>query len=251
MTFLQTPPSPTFPGKGETGCIPAVVQFWHGTQPPEIAELMETWRQSSAEGFEYLDFDAETARDFIRMHYDQRTEDAFLTCAVPAMKADFFRICALLVRPGIYVDADTRRSGARFRRQPPGESSASLMKLYQQLDRGLLFRREERIANGFMIVKRKRDPLLLAILGKAIHNIENRTSNNVYMVTGPGIATKLLNEFGVEHKYFRGFEFWTQEALLPYMRLVGGLPYKQTNDHWVNAQKIGSIFVSGPRSRSS
>jgi mannosyltransferase OCH1-like enzyme len=226
--------------------LPVIVQFWHSSPPTEIAELMETWRQSETEGFQYLAFDAETAREFIRAHYDRRTEEAYLACAVPAMKADFFRICALLIRPGIYVDADTRRSGGLFRNQRRNEHSSSLEQLYQKLARGLLFCRERRIANGFMIVKRERDPLLLAILSKAIDNIENRVSNNVYVVTGPAIATKFFNELGAEHEFFQGFEFWTQEALLPYMKMVGRLSYKQTDDHWLNAQKCNSIFTRKP-----
>jgi mannosyltransferase OCH1-like enzyme len=243
MVFWQSNPPARQEHSDKTNRLPVIVQFWHCTPPTEIAELMDTWRQSRAEGFEYLRFDADTARDFIRTHFDRRTEEAFLACAVPAMKADFFRICALLVRPGIYVDADTRRSGASLGCQPRDEQSASLIKLYQQLERGLLFQREERIANGFIIVKHECDPLLLAILAKATHNIEHRTSNNVYVVTGPGIATTFLKELGFEHEYFQKFEFWTQESLLPYMKLVGKLPYKQTGDHWVNAQKLGSIFT--------
>jgi mannosyltransferase OCH1-like enzyme len=204
---------------------------------------MNTWRQSAAEGFDYQRYDDSSAREFIQRHFDQRTEEAFLTCAVPAMRADFFRICALLVSPGIYVDADTRRSGigAPGSRQEP---SAPLFPLYQRLSRGLLFRREVRVANGFMIVKHARDPLLLAILARAIRNIENRVSNNVYLVTGPGIATKFLIDLGEQHEYFRGFELWTQDELLPYMRMIGRLPYKQTNDHWLIAQKSGSIFAA-------
>lgn len=225
------------------GKRPLVVQFWHDSPPPQIEELMSTWGQSAAEGFEYRKFDTDSAARFIRDHYDRRTERAFLSCAVPAMKADLFRICALLVRPGIYVDADTRRSGANCTYRPRDEESAPLLPLYLRLERGVLFQRDARIANGFMIVKQPRDPLLAAILAKAIQNIEERISNNVYIVTGPGIATKWFSELGKDHEYFRGFEFWTQSDLQPYMRLVGNLAYKKTDDHWVNAQKIRSIFV--------
>jgi hypothetical protein len=82
------------------------------------------------------------------------------------------------------------------------------------------------------------------VLQAAVSNIENRISNNVFAVTGPAIATKMFQKMGREHEYFRDFEFWTQDELLPYMRLVGKLPYKQTPDHWVIAQRTRSIFAA-------
>jgi len=235
------------PDMGQRGAtelpLPIIVQYWHESPPIEIRDLMGTWERAAGEGFEYHSFDDASARQFIRLHYDRRTEEAFLSCAVPAMRADFFRICALLVRPGIYVDADTRRTGVttgfRFR----SEQSAPLLPLYHRLQRGLLFQRETRVSNAFMIVKRAPDPLLHAILSRVIDNIEARASNNVFFVTGPGVITKLKNQFGMEHEYFRDFDLWTADDLLPYMRLVGKLPYKQTEDHWLNAQKVRSIFA--------
>ena len=163
---------------------PQIVQYWHTSPPPEVSELMETWRLSSAEGFDYLLFDDETALEFIREHFDTRTVAAYMACAVPAMKADFFRICALLVRPGLYADADMRRTGKGKRPFFLRDTSTPLMPFYDRLERGVLFKRESRIANSFIIIKKREDPLLKAILANAIDNIEKRISNNVYLVTG-------------------------------------------------------------------
>lgn len=221
---------------------PVIIQFWHSATPPgDVHELMQTWEMAASEGFAYRRFDDASALDLIREKYDSRTAQAYLSCGIPAMRADFFRICALLTSPGIYVDADMRRTriGRHF---PLKDKSKPLLPLYQRLERGLLFKRDVRVANGFMMVKHAQDILLRAILTAAIENIERRSSNNVYLVTGPGIATKWLREHGTSHPYFRGFEFWTADELRPYMRMVGKLPYKGTGDHWVNAQQIGSIF---------
>ncbi len=206
---------------------------------------METWRSAATEGFEYRRFDDRQALNFIRAHYDSRTEKAYLTCAVPAMKADFFRLCALLIHPGLYVDADMRRSGTRRRWGVLREKSAPLLPWYRRLGRGLLFKRGDRVANGFMIVKNPGDVLLRAMLEQVTDNIEKKISNRVYVVTGPRAATTWLKLLGPEHDYFRGFEFWSAQELVPYMRMAGDLPYKQGDDHWVNAQKKRSIFVEG------
>lgn len=225
--------------------VPLIVQYWHAKVPPaEVAELMQTWEAAAAEGFAYQLFDDESALAFIRTHYDRRTVAAYLSCAVPAMRADFFRICALLRHPGIYVDADMRRTGAGQRAFFLQDELVPLMPLYTRLQRGLLFKRETRIANGFMVVKESDDELLRTILRSATENIEGRVSNNVYLVTGPGIATKLFNRLGHEHPLFSGFEFWTADELAPYVRMVGKLPYKASVDHWLNAQQLGSIFTA-------
>jgi mannosyltransferase OCH1-like enzyme len=232
---------------------PVIVQYWHsGVPPDEVGELMQTWEVAAGEGFAYKRFDDVSALDFIRANYDRRIVEAYTSCGVPAMRADFFRICALLMFPGIYVDADMRRTGVGRRLFFLKDKSEPLLPLYERLERGLLFKRDARVANGFIIVKQAQDFLLGAMLAAAVENIEKRCSNNVYLVTGPGIATKWLMNLGTSHPYFRGFEFWTADDLLPYMRMVGKLPYKRSGDHWVNAQQIGSIFtkpvaqVSGP-----
>jgi mannosyltransferase OCH1-like enzyme len=223
---------------------PMIVQYWHsGVPPDEVGELMQTWETAAAEGFGYKLFDDVSAMDLIRANYDRRTAEAYMSCGIPAMRADFFRICALLMFPGIYVDADMRRTGVGQRPFFLKDKSEPLLPLYQRLERGLLFKREVRVANGFMIIKQAQDVLLRAILAAAIENIEKRRSNNVYLVTGPGIATKWLIDLGTSHPYFSGFEFWTADDLLPYMRMVGKLPYKNTDDHWVKAQQMGSIFT--------
>lgn len=223
---------------------PIIVQYWHaGTPPDDVAELMQTWETAAEEGFTYKCYDDSSALEFIRTNYDSRTTEAYLSCAVPAMKADFFRICALLIHPGIYVDADMRRTGAGRRPFFLKDRMEPILPLYDRFERGLLFKRETRVANGFMIIKQAHDALLGAILAAATENIEKRSSNNVYLVTGPGIATKWLKDFGSSDALFKGFEFWTADELMPYVRMVGKLPYKQSGDHWVNAQQIGSIFV--------
>jgi mannosyltransferase OCH1-like enzyme len=223
---------------------PAIVQYWHDDPPPEVEELMDTWRSAAADGFEYLRYDDVGALDFIRTNHGQRIEEAYATCAVPAMKADLFRVCFLLIRPGLYADADMRCTGRGRRQFFLRDDPAPLLLLYDRLERGLLLKRDNRVANGFIIVKHPQDPLLRFVLASATDNIERRVSNNVYLVTGPGIATKRLRETGPQDDLFSGFEFWTEEGLSPYMRMVGKLPYKRTANHWVNAQSARSIFAA-------
>src|SRR5579871_765864 len=152
---------------------PAIVQYWHSSVPPDdVAELMQTWEMSASEGFAYRRFDDVSALAFIRANHESRAANAYLSCAVPAMKADFFRVCFLAIHPGIYVDADMRRTGVGHRPFFLKDRPTSLLSLYSGLERGLLFKRDTRIANGFIMIKRSHDILLQAILQTAIENIE-------------------------------------------------------------------------------
>lgn len=213
---------------------PVIVQYWDADPPREVLDLMDKWRAATKEGFEYTSYDDASALAFIRQHYDRRTADAYLTCAVAAMRADLFRYCALLVRPGLYADADVSKA-------------ADLFPLYQRIERGLLFKRKNSIANDFMIVKRPADPLLTEILWRAINNIEERVANNVWRVTGPGIATALLKNFGAEHKLFKGFDIWPIERVRKYVRFNWKLSYKLGESHWVQHQNVRSIFTEAER----
>jgi mannosyltransferase OCH1-like enzyme len=188
---------------------------------------MATWH--GVPGFEYRLFNDATALSFIEKHFDERVSKAYRLCAVPAMKADFFRYCALKIHPGIYVDADVSRTGA-------------VSELYLRLARGLLFTRGPRVANDFLIVKNAKDRLIEKILQTAVNNIERRSSNNIWAVTGPGIATSLLADVGPDHDLFHGYEICTVKDISVYVKFNWKLSYKETESHWVNRQKMQSIF---------
>jgi len=218
---------------------PAIVQFWDGEPPGDVLKLMETWRTGPcSRSFRYERFDDAAASEFIRLNFDQRTVDAFRQCAVPAMRADFFRYCYLHKNGGIYVDADM----ACLR---------NLRELCKGLDRGLLFTRPAklprkgfRIPNGFMIITNKEDRLLAEVLSVAIKNIENRISNSVWDVTGPGIMTKLHNQQNREtSELFAGFKIVSEKDVRKFVNFCGGLSYKTSDRHWTIAQKSRSIFV--------
>jgi mannosyltransferase OCH1-like enzyme len=232
--------------KDGTDNRPSIVQYWHSEPPVEVGELMDTWQMAAEQDFEYRRFNDALALDFIDRHFDGRTKRAYLACGVPAMRADVFRICALLIRPGVYVDADMKSTGRGRGGSVARPTPMPLLPLYSKFGRGILLRRGERIANGFMIVKAAWDPLLRVLLDRAVNNIERRISNNVCAVTGPWIITRLWRELGPLHTLFNGFEMLTVDELSPYVRMIGNLQYKKTTDHWVVAQRGRSIFIDAP-----
>src|SRR6202162_5372380 len=85
-----------------------IVQFWHdlGELPPDVEECVRSWTVWETSGFKHKLFDERTAGTFISHSLGARHKGAFELCYHPAMQADYFRLCYMLVEGGIYVDAD-------------------------------------------------------------------------------------------------------------------------------------------------
>jgi mannosyltransferase OCH1-like enzyme len=85
-----------------------IVQFWHNLRelPKDVEECIASWSHWTTSGFTHHLFDEHSAKAFICASLDARHERAFERCYHPAMQADYFRLCYLLVEGGFYVDAD-------------------------------------------------------------------------------------------------------------------------------------------------
>jgi mannosyltransferase OCH1-like enzyme len=95
--------------------VPRVlVQFWDDASaiPDDVQECLESWAPLDASGFERRLFDDTSARHFIEDHFSARHVEAFDRCSHPAMRADYFRLCFMLLAGGLYVDADDEYRGA-------------------------------------------------------------------------------------------------------------------------------------------
>jgi len=85
-----------------------IFQFWHNLQelPEDIEECIASWARWTTSGFNHHLFDEHSAKAFIYASLGVHHERAFERCYHPAMQADYFRLCYLLVDGGFYVDAD-------------------------------------------------------------------------------------------------------------------------------------------------
>jgi hypothetical protein len=91
-----------------------IVQFWHDLRqlPHDVEECVASWTRWETSGFTHRLFDERDAKAFIGGSLGMRHECAFERCYHPAMQADYFRLCYLLVEGGFYVDADDVCVGA-------------------------------------------------------------------------------------------------------------------------------------------
>lgn len=199
-----------------------LMQYWDKPEPPEeIHALVSTWRNDP--DFEYVLYNHDGAADFIRDNFDKPTLDAFLACAIPAMQADYFRLCWLYHNPGIYVDADIGNKGKNE-------------KLLQRDCRAYLFFRRSNLANDVMVFNRSQDPLIDYALSVARENVLQRKPGNVWQITGPGILTQFILEKGQDDPAFEGIVFDRVENLREDIQFNWELEYKKTPDHWTNVK---------------
>jgi len=207
----------------------AVCQFWNTSTPPdEVAALIATWQKDP--NYTHRLYTAQTADDFIATHFDARTLAAYRSCAVPAMQADFFRYCILLKEGGIYVDADV-------------QNNKRLYDFINDEDQGLLMTRIDRVANDILFVREAGNALIARTLEKAIENIEARQSNNVWLVTGPGIMTQFYKREDME-PLFAPFRMEQIGVMRQIIGFKNDLAYKSSEDDWRHNLKEGapSIF---------
>jgi Glycosyltransferase sugar-binding region containing DXD motif len=157
-----------------------IVQYWDAGEPPDyVAKLLATFRDRNPD-LRHLIFDEATAEGFIAEHFTEREVAAFRACAIPSMRADYLRYCAVLALGGVYADVGYRCL------QP-------LSSLIDAADSGLLLQQAPRgfLINGFFLFKAPGHPLLRLTLDVATTNIEQRVVDRVQMVTGPWIFSAL------------------------------------------------------------
>ena len=82
-----------------------VMLYWDdvGELPSDIGVIREQWRHFCP-GWNIKLFNIETARLFLRERYGEDIVRLFSTCALKAMRADFFRVFWAISEGGIYSD---------------------------------------------------------------------------------------------------------------------------------------------------
>lgn len=90
-----------------------IVQFWNDLDslPSDVGDCIRSWGPLKEHGLELTLFDHDQAQGFIGQRLGERHLRAYGRCYHPAMQADYFRLCYLLIEGGCYVDADDVHSG--------------------------------------------------------------------------------------------------------------------------------------------
>ncbi len=153
-------------------------QYWDSPSPPdEIAVWIDGFKTNNPD-FEHVLVNRDSALALITEHHGPLEVAAFKACAVPAMQADYVRLCLLETFGGVYVDADV-------------QSIEPISGMFRTRSGSMLFIYETLVNNGVMYFPHAGDPFVSACLKLATDNINARRTNAVFTAAGPGVLNAL------------------------------------------------------------
>lgn len=185
-----------------------VVQFWDTATsiPLDVRKCMDSWKTLKDQGFDYILFNDELAKAFIAEHFDARHLDAFELCRHPAMRADYFRLCYLIINGGFYVDADDMYKGGNLDAWFNGSAlklhplcynaiTDSMVNVSDSIENPRDFPELIFYVNNNPIISSSHHPVLCIALErstKILLNQEKKDRQDVQSMTGPGNLTASL-----------------------------------------------------------
>ena len=209
-----------------------LVQYWDTPNvPPDIIELMSSWREIYTD-LDYKLFNDDTAKSFLKDRCTIHVSEAYARSDHPAQKSDLFRLAWLFAYGGYYVDADDRCIG-RIDGQVPSHSE---LIVYQE-EYGT-------IGNNF-IAAVPQHPVIGRALEAAAAAINRGDRDVVWLSTGPGLLTRALVQSLTDRS--QSLNSWLDRitildrwAMSKFMNAHCASMYKRTDRHW-------SRLLFGPR----
>ena len=208
-----------------------IMLYWDDANPfpPDVVKVSETWR-NFCPGWNVTLFGKETALRFLRDNFGGDIARLFLTCAIPAMRADFFRVFWAISEGGIYSDLAFAPI-----REP----------LFFDAEKNLTVVKRpggEVIRNGIFFSKKNCDELKL-IAYEIMVAVGKKEIPCIWQATGPGAWTKTLQ-----------LSETSTVAILDWKDLYGNfIKYSKyssltwsTDKHWKYLQRIMSIYQEPP-----
>ena len=191
------------------------MQFWDNLKqlPADVRECIQSWRKFETNGFEFLLFDDNGAREFIARELGPRYEEAYSKCYHPAMQSDYFRLCYVLIEGGCYLDADDVCHGSaidhlfgdgRLRIQPLCYDSST-----NRMIPASVFTKPGANASSWFfyfnnnpLLAARGHPIVKRALERATEALEQPLSGGlpeIQSTTGPGNLTKTIFDLEAEH----------------------------------------------------
>jgi hypothetical protein len=149
-------------------------QYWNdGAPPDDVMPWIERLRVLNPQ-FDHVLLDEAAGRDLIGERFGPRELAAFKACAVPAMQADYLRLCLMEAVGGLYCDVDL-------------EPLQPLEGLISHAAVGLTPRFLAFTCNDLLMFRQPGNLYNRACLTLATDNLLHRRGANVLMATGPGV----------------------------------------------------------------
>jgi mannosyltransferase OCH1-like enzyme len=126
---------------------------------------------------------------FIRENFPPEVLEAYLHLQIGAAQADLWRLLVLQKCGGVYMDIDAHLVWPLHWSIPPEATE-----LYLRIKTGEI--------SNYFIASAPNNPRLQRVIDKVIQNIHERSSENVYNLTGPGVFNEVLGSENVPTTYY-------------------------------------------------
>ncbi|MBX6745322.1 MAG: tetratricopeptide repeat protein [Acetobacteraceae bacterium] len=217
-------PVPTDGAPSRPAIPTQIVQYWNTPDPPpEIADLMQDWRNQHP-NYNYRRFSDADAQTFLRENYSMDTLKAYQRARELAQKADIFRLAYLFAEGGFYIDADDRCLAPIRTIVPPNTN----LVLYQE--------NFGTVGNNFIGVV-PQHPIIGLALDLAISAINRGDNELLWFSTGPGLLTRALaRTLASSHlalpAWLRSTTIFPRVMLHRAIAMHCRVAYKNTEQHW-------------------
>lgn len=208
-----------------------VFVYWDAPEAPaDVLAVVARWREKCPEREVEL-FNRDTARQFLTRTHGATIAALFDSCALPAMRSDFFRVFRALEGGGLYCDV-TFAPQAGLSRAPEGFGTATGLSVVRWNAHG-------RIVNGIFHAKAG-NPLMQQIAYALTKGVSLRRGQNVWSVTGPGVWIPILDQADPA-----SFKAYDSDALFTGFLQRSGYTSstRGTDQHWSKAQEAIGIFA--------
>lgn len=193
--------------------------------PARIIAVKEKW-QSFCPGWNAALFNKETARLFLRDKYGEDIADLFSSCAVAAMRADFFRVFWAMAEGGIYSDLNYVPKS-----EPLFFDPAKRLTVARRSDNGT-------IMNRIFFSKKESEEMKL-VANEILEAVSKREIPCILHATGPGAWTRALSPDGTSGMSILRWEDLLEDFI---ERSNYGLTTRGTDKHWKKLQLRMSIY---------
>lgn len=206
--------------------IPKTIhQFWDTPDPPKaILAAMTSWPLHCS-GYTHRVFNDESARDYLKAHFDPHILKAFEASKKAAARSDLMRVALLYREGGVYADAD----------------DVCLSDVSDWFAGDVEFAIAQESAGALLnafIAARPRAPLVAFVLERIAERVIAKPDESIWYTSGPGLWTLAFCEFYHEElaakRWPKGVRIIDFHNLGRHVAPFAVKAYKRSDKHWLH-----------------
>jgi len=204
-----------------------IAQYWADPEPPpDLLPLLQSW-QDHHPGHAWRLYDDAAAAAFLAGRFPAEILAAYRLAALPAQKADIFRLAWLFLEGGLYADVDDRCHAALPTLLPPGTTFAGYLEEFGTIGNNLLA-----VAPGHPVIGRA--------MQLAAQSVNRGDADVVWLATGPGLITRAFAQILAEAEVppavaLGGCVLLDRGRLGRTVAMHCAVDYKQGRQHWLRS----------------